>query len=264
MMREGKPIDNTVVGKAWTFVQSHVHNDLYLSAPGQFRYWADCWRLDQPDTISYDQGLYAIAARFMAEAKLAGVTEATSSQAAYRYRALYRSDLGFLPLSANTPGNRMQDLSALLPEFLHRYFFGSGLLPDSAVLSTINHQLDTATIYAPDGTPAGIKIIANADGSFADPADFACPTLDSPGDYHNGGYWPMYTLVDLAMAYHLDPQPAYRSLIETLVAKETAGGNPKEYWPLAPGRVGALQPGRSDYSWNVLAVPALRWAELIP
>jgi hypothetical protein len=241
MQREGRSIDTQLVHQAWTFVEKHTKDGLYVSAPGEFRYWADCWRLDQSDTISYNQGLYALATRFLADARLAGVTPAIAAQAADGYRALFRSDVGFLPLSAKEPGNSLQDVSALLPELMHRYFFGIGILPDTAVLSTVNHHHETAVVYASDGSIAGIKNIANANGTFAASSYFACPTLNAQGDYHNGGYWPMYTLVDLAMAYQIDPQPLYRSTMETLVAKELADGTTKEYWPLAPGRVGNIE-----------------------
>jgi hypothetical protein len=113
------------------------------------------------------------------------------------------------------------------------------------------------------GRAAGIKNIANADGTFAAASLFACPTLNEPGDYHNGGYWPMYSLVELALAYGIAPRPQYRTMIEELVAQEVADGTTKEYWTLAPGRIGQVQAGRRDYSWNVLIVSALRWAGLV-
>jgi hypothetical protein len=52
--------------------------------------------------------------------------------------------------------------------------------------------------------------------------------------------------------------------MEQLIAQELADGTAKEYWTLSPGRTGAVQPGRADYAWNALIVPALRWAGLIP
>ena len=142
--RAGVEVDEQIVGLAWDFVQSHVTDGAYVSLPGRFRYWADCWRLDQPDTITYNQGLYALAARLLAETGLAGVTQADAGAAAARYRSLYRADLGFLPLSAAAPGADVQDVSALLPEFLHRYLLGEGLLEDAVVLSTVDHGLATA------------------------------------------------------------------------------------------------------------------------
>lgn len=261
--RAGVKIDAQVVARAWAFVQRHVADHTYRSPSGRFRYWADCWQLDQPDTISYNQGLYALAVRLLAETGLAGVTPADADAAAAVYRSLYRADLGFLPLSAGAPGHAVQDVSALLPEFLHRYLMGAGLLGDEAVLAAVDHTLRTALVYDAAGVPVGIKNIARADGSFADPGWFACADNRSVGDYHNGGYWPMYTLVELALAYGVQPRPAYRELIETLAARETAGGTTQEYWNLGRGRIGEVQPGRTDYAWNALIAPALRWAGLI-
>ena len=263
LQRANRPVNAEVVAKAWSFVQTHVVDGMYVSPPGQFRYWADCWQLDQPATITYNQGMYALATRFLAEAELAGVTPATAAEAAAGYRTRYRADLSFLPLSNAEPGNRIQDTSALLPEFLHRNFFGDSILPDAQVLATLDHLLATAVVYAPSGEPAGIKNIANADGAFASPDNFACATLNSPGDYHNGGYWPMYTLVGLLLGYDIEARTTYRAMVETLIAKEVASGTTHEYWTLAPGRIGEVQPGRSDYSWNVLVVAALRWSGLI-
>lgn len=263
LRRAGVDVDEQVVGRAWAFVQSHVTDGAYVSLPGQFRYWADCWRLDQPDTITYNQGLYALAARLLAATGLAGVTQADAEAAAAHYRSLYRADLGFLPLSAGWPGRDVQDVSALLPEFLHRFLFGSGLLEDAAVLATVDRSLRTAVVYGADGAPAGIKNVARADGAFADPAWFACADNRSVGDYHNGGYWPMYTLVELALAYGIQPRPAYRTLMETLAARETAAGTTQEYWNLGQERIGEVQPGRTDYAWNALIVPAMRWAGLV-
>jgi len=37
----GHPVDARQVESAYRFVQTHVRDDLYLSAPGPFRYWAD-------------------------------------------------------------------------------------------------------------------------------------------------------------------------------------------------------------------------------
>lgn len=261
--RSGRPIDRQVVERAWAFVQGHVEDGQYVSAPGDFRYWADCWQLSGPDVIAYNQGFYALAARFALEMGLSGVTEATVTDAVSGYRAIYRPDLGFLPLSAWDAGNGAQDVSALLPELLYRYHFDEGLLDDAAVLSSVDHNLATASITGDDGSLVGIKNIAAADGGFAYPANFSCTSMRRPGDYHNGGYWPMYTLAELALAYGIESRTSYRTAIETLVEQELGDGSPKEYWELSPGREGTLQPGRDDYSWNALLVPVFRWAGLI-
>jgi hypothetical protein len=259
----GRAVDMQVVQRAWRFVDSHVMSGRYISPPGDFRYWADCWRLNRSNVITYNQGLYALAANFAQKMEVADVTDQTATDAVRQYRMLYRSDLGFLTQSAQGVGRATQDVSALLPEFFYRYFFGDGMLPDRAVTSSVNHYADTAAVRLSDGSLIGIKNIATATGAFADSGNFACPTLRQPGDYHNGGYWPMYTLAGLALAYKIDPKPEYRLAIEQLVARELADGRPKEYWMLSPGNEGMMQPGRADYSWNALVVPLFRWAGLI-
>jgi hypothetical protein len=252
-----------VAENAWRFIQRHVQENLYVSPPGEFRYWADCWDLSGPDVISYNQGYYALAARSALAMGVPGVTQQTVDDAVAGYAARYRPELGFVPLSAWREGSTVQDLSALLPELLHRYHFGQGMLDDGAVLSTVDHHLATASVYSDDGSLIGIKNVATANGGFAHPGNFACATLRRPGDYHNGGYWPMYTLAELALAYSIEPREVYKTAIEQLVEKELADGSPKEYWELSPGREGVLQPGRGDYSWNALLVAAFRWARLI-
>ena len=40
-------------------------------------------------------------------------------------------------------------------------------------------------------------------------------------------------------------------------------GSGTEYWQLMPGSEGYIPPNRIFYSWNVLVVPALRYAGLV-
>lgn len=266
MEREGRPVDREAVGRAWQFVQSHLQDGLYVLAPGQFRYWADCWELKRPDVITYNQGLLAIAMRFLADMELAGIDEDQVAQAVRGYRDSYHSGLGFVTLSKWDAGSRLQDNSALLPEFLHRYLFGEGMLSDAVVLATVDHRLETAGVRLRNLTGeslAGIKNIAEADGSFAWPGNYACPTLREPGDYQNGGHWPLFASIELALAYGIDPQPIYRQALEDLTRRELDHGSPKEYWELSPGSEGYVHPGRDEHAWNVLIVPALQMAGLI-
>lgn len=270
LYRDGRDVDLDVLAQTWEFVRSRVVNDAYWSPPGRFRYWADCWQPAEPDVISYNQGYYALAARLLWEIEQAhegeplfvGLDEDAVWAAAQVYRTLYRDDLGFLPLSGWNAGRDFQDVSALLPEFFHRYLTGEGMMPDLWVLATVDHHLQTAAVLADDGAHLGIKNIAQADGDFVDPGYFDCPTLRARGNYHNGGYWPMYTLVELALAASIAPHPRFVEPIVELVLRETASGTAHEYWELIPGHEGTVQPTRSDYAWNVLIVPALRWAGL--
>ena len=261
--RTGHDIDPAGVAAAWNFIQTHVRNGSYYSAPGSFRYWADCWTLPRPDVIAYVQGLYASAAEAAHFLGVADAGEAAAAEAAYR--ALYRQASGFLPLSAGGPGRSVQDVSALLPEFLHRWLFKDAMLPDAQVLATVDHHLATLSVYADGGALIGIKILGDSAGGFLAPSLFAadCAGMSSPGDYHNGGYWPMYTLVELALAYSITPDPRYRAALEQLVGAEAEEGLGVEYWQLRQGSEGYVPAIRRQYSWNALALRAMRYAGLV-
>ena len=81
--------------------------------------------------------------------------------------------------------------------------------------------------------------------------------MRNPGDYHNGGNWPPWTNIELALGHSIGPKREYRQALETLVERELADGSPKEYWGLQDGRVGVASLGRDVHAWNVLVVPAL-------
>jgi len=88
--------------------------------------------------------------------------------------------------------------------------------------------------------------------------------LNRPGDYQNGGYWPMYTLTALALRYKIDPTPALKQTIEQLVRAELAiDHRSKEIIIMIPGEVGVFDPNRSGYTWNALIGPALKWAKVV-
>jgi hypothetical protein len=184
-------------------------------------------------------------------------------QAMAGYRERFRAELGVITQGLLGQGQTMQDGSALLPEFLHRLYFDQGLLSDQDVLTTVDTRLATAAVYDELGELVGIKIIANGDGSFAHSGIFDCITMRKPGDYHNGGNWPLWTNIELALAYSISPKMEYRQALETLVKRELVDESPKEYWELSDDRVGLVNPGRDRHAWNVLTVPAMRMAGLI-
>jgi hypothetical protein len=257
-------IDRASVAAAWDHVQTHVRNGLYYSAAGNFRYWADCWTLPRPGVIAYVQGLYALAAEAAHDFGFVD-DDKTVAAAKNGYRALYNDPLGFLPLGAGSPGRSIQDVSALLPEFLHRLLLAEGILADAQVLATVDHHLATLGAHSGEGTLIGLRVLADSTGAFLSPALFAagCANMSRPGDYHNGGYWPMYTLVELALAYAIAPETRYRLALEQLVAYEAEQGMGVEYMQLVRGAEGYVPPRRGHYSWNVLALLALRYAELV-
>lgn len=257
--RQGVSLDQDKIEKALSFVNTHVQDGLYISPAGNFHYWADTYNNPGPDVITYNQGLYALSLRFLREYRPDLISEEAVARAENNYRSFFKPDLSFLPLSMYTT---YQDASALLPEFLARYYFNNGIVPDNQIISSVNHLLNTSSMYR--GTDLqGIKIIAAADGSFLPARVFDPPDRNAQGEYQNGGYWPMYTLASIALAYKITEDPKYRNIADQLTQRELGmDGRSKEFLYLSAGSIGAFDPERSDYSWNALLATAFKWARL--
>ena len=261
LKRQRVPIALAPVARAWTFVQTHVHDDQFISPAGAFRYWADTVQFEQPERIAHNQGLYVLALRALQFLDLGYVSDQRLNQAKAHYTSFFRPELGALTLGKDSWWADALDLSALFPEFLLRWLYAETALPDSVVGSTVDRFRQVAAVTQPAGALAGLKIICAADGAFLDRQRFFAPGLNWPGDYHNGGYWPMYTLTALAMVYRLTREAALPRTIAQLITLELgADHQSKEVILLAPDAVGTVNPDRSNYTWNALIVPALKWA----
>ena len=114
----------------------------------------------------------------------------------------------------------------MFPEFLLRWLYKETALPDEAIRNTVDHLVQVGSVTKTDKTLAGLKVICAPDGSFLPPERFAVPSLNNPGHYQNGGYWPMYTLIALALRYKLAPDPALKARIETLVRARAGERSP--------------------------------------
>ncbi|MDP3974279.1 MAG: hypothetical protein Q8P92_05610 [Candidatus Daviesbacteria bacterium] len=257
--RQFQRVSREAITKAWSFIQSHVFEGWYLSDEGPFRYWADTYINKSEDVISYNQGLYALALRFLNKFDPKLVPNHILSQAEENFRSLFRNDLGFIPLSKNTS---YQDISALLPEFLARYYFHEGILQNNHIISSLNHLIRTASVWDNQQRLKGIKTICQPDGSFL-PPDYFFNHLNNPGEYHNGGYWPLYVLVALCLAYKITLDEKYKSIATVLVQEELSDGRSQEFIYLAEGREGTHDAERSDYSWNALLIPAFKWSGMV-
>jgi hypothetical protein len=224
LKRNRVPIDFAAITLAWSFAQTHVRDEQYFTPAGAFRYWADTVQFEQPEHIAHNQGLYVAALRAMRFLDLGGITDQQLAQAKAQYASFYRSDLGALTLGKDSAWAAAIDLSALFPEFLLRWLYDDTALPDSTIITTVDRFRHVAAVAQPDGSIAGIKIICAGNGDFLDRQRFYEPGLNWPGDYHNGGYWPMYTLTACALAYRLTrdaaPRAALKRAIEQLIAIE--------------------------------------------
>ena len=263
LARAGCALDRDVIERAYRWVETHVQDDLYVSSAGPFRYWADTLSPDRSEAIVHNVGLLALARRALVRLGLGGVTEANVRAAQAGYRSYYVADRGYLTFGAVSQFADVQDISAVFPEFLSRYLYDEPMLDDAQVVAHVTHALATASVMGADGKIAGVKVIAASDGSFLPPGWFYAPGLNAPGDYQNGGYWPMYTLVALALAFSITGSPAYEPIIGALVEAELGRDHQsKEVIRLTPGDVGSFDPQRADYTWNALIRAALEWCGL--
>ena len=254
-------LDPANAEKAWAFVKTHIIDDFHLTPALPFCYWADTVQFDTPERVGHNQGLYALAARSMLEHGWGGVTAADYDRARARYAEFFRPDLGIVALGKDSWWADKIDISVLFPEFMLRWLYKESALPDAMILSMVDRYVPLASVYKQDKTLAGLKVICAPDGSFLPPERYHVPVLNEPGQYQNGGYWPMYTLIALALRYKIAPDKNLKTLIETLVQVELAKDRrSKEIIILAPGVEGAIDPNRSGYTWNALIVPALKWA----
>lgn len=254
-------LDTSYVEKAWPFIRAHLRNDFYLTPPQPFCYWADTVAFNTPERVAHNQGLYAVAVRAMLEHGWGGVTAADYDRARARYAEFYRPDWGTMTLGKDSWWADKLDVSVLFPEFLLRWLYQEAALPDEVIRQTVDRYRQVAPVYKQDKTLAGLKVICAPDGAFLPPEKFAVAELNGPGHYQNGGYWPMYTLVSLALRHKIAPDKDLKALMEKLVQIELSKDrHSKEIIILAPGVEGATDPNRSGYTWNALIPPALKWA----
>jgi hypothetical protein len=263
LRRNRVPIDLAPVQHAFAFVQSHVHDDQFVSPASSFCYWADTVKFEVPERVAHNQGLYALTLRAMQFLDPNSVTDQQVVNANAQYASFFRADIGAMMLGKDSWWANKLDISVLFPEFMLRWLYDETAVPDNAVQATVEHFRQVATVITDKDLIVGVKAICEADGAFLPPERFFEPSLNGPGHYQNGGYWPMYTLIALALAYRVTHDLGLRKLIEHLVTVELGTDRQsKELIILAPDGLGAVDPNRSSYTWNALIVPALKWARV--
>lgn len=257
-------LDASRIERAYAWVAAHINDHQYISSAGPFRYWADTIKPDTAEAISHNQGLLCLARRSMVNLGLGGVTENDVQAAQAAYRAMYDTNARYVPLGRYSNFARAQDNSAIFPEWLSRYLFHEPILDDAMVANHAARIVTNATVFDDAQQLAGVKIISAEDGSFLPSHWFHEMGLNPPGDYQNGGFWPLYTHVMLALAFSITHDPVYAALAEILVRREVEHDRrTKEVIRLSPGQVGTFLDVRSDYTWNALIPVALRWAGIV-
>lgn len=169
----------------WQWIQKHVEDGFYVSPAGTDRSWFDTFRLTQPDVLTYNQGIYVVAALVADRLSLEKIPARVIKQAIEGYQKLTHPS-GRLQFSKNIP-YRAED--ALTGEFLALHIFDEPLLPDRVVQETFDTLKPSLF---------GHRVVAKEDGSFLDPQEFSRPYPH--GDYQNGAVWPMFEAMARATA----------------------------------------------------------------
>ena len=113
LKRNRVPIDLATITLAWSFVQTRVFDEQYVTPAGAFRYWADTIQFERRERIAHNQGLYVLALHAMRLLDLGRITDQRIRQATAHYADFYRSDLGALALGKDSTWATAIDLSAL-------------------------------------------------------------------------------------------------------------------------------------------------------
>lgn len=264
LRRAQHKVETSQVERAYAFAQTHVIDDLYISPPGAFRYWLDTMLLERADALAYIQGMFCLARRAMASLGWGDVNEGHVVAAQRGYRSFFDSTRGYVSCGKFSRFASAQDVSAVFPEFLSRYLYDERILEDEMLVRHANRILANASVNAHDGTLVGIKNLSAANGAFFSPTWFAVPGLNLPGVYQNGGHWPLYSLVLLALAYSITREARYERWVGELVWNELVQTlQSQEFIVLSPGAVGTSDSARADYSWNALIPVALQWCGLV-
>lgn len=169
--------------RALSYVRLQAHDGYYLSRPGSYDSWFDGFKLPATDTLSYNQGLYAVAL-LSAQALGLKVGAGEIQAAITAYRSLVDRKRGYLRFSRRLD---YHDISGLMGDFLADWLFRHPLLPNSAVQATIRTQPEFQ---------GGFKVVTDAQGRALPHQKFVMHFF--PGDYQNGGSWLLFDYVALA------------------------------------------------------------------
>jgi hypothetical protein len=235
-----------VLRRALAYVRSQAQGGLYQSRPGTYASWFDSFRLPHPDTLSYNQGLYAVAL-LAAQSLHLDVPAPQVTAAIDGYRRLADGGTGYLHFSMHLANH---DISGLTGEYLALWLFHRPLLSDAVVGATIATQPTFA---------GGFQVVTGPRGQYLPRGDFAVPL--TPGDYQNGGSWLLYDYLALGAGCMHHIQGVGQRMRQRLRAEFKPGATFHEFLNTNPkARMYGREPRwRDGFSWDthVVQVDAL-------
>jgi hypothetical protein len=245
--RLGAPVDRPSLERALSYLRGRAPNGRYVSPPGPVTYWLDTLALagDEP-SVSYNQGLHAVALRALRTMGIAGADPAAAEE---HYRTAYDPALGQLRCYADRQRQfgQLRDISALTGEALSWYYFDRPILDRSAVQSTLEAQPKAR--YA-DGAFLGFKNLTMADGSALPIAWMNDWPANRPGDYQNGASWLLYDALALYAGVRHGVPGAATMFLDRLASETRRSPTLHEYLVTALEDPGATDPKRDGYGWN--------------
>lgn len=219
------------------WVTDHSKDGFYITPSGTGRSWFDTFDFPEPDTTSYNQGIYA-ASLIAAEKLGLRLPRGEFSKATAAYNSLVHPS-GRFQFSKRFP---YKDATSLVGEFLANELFDTSILdkPEVAI----------CTVETLDQTRAGFKVVTDENGQFLDSRQFKKPSL--PGDYHNGADWPLFSAICLITGErHGLPEDRnfWQRIVENLAQTKNA-----EYSYTAHQSFNShhYNPQRTNHAWNAL------------
>ena len=257
-VKNGKTCNKKRTDFAWETVirgmeKFEPHDSYYPNSKegGDFRCWFDTCAFDRDDADLYNQGLLVCALE--AAARLGYDAGGRKERALKKYHALFNG--AYFPLSKK---KQCMALDFTVGEVLYYLLFDELFIDQIMFEKSYRSVCDSAA-----KTKYGIKIVANADGSYApietfmsgDYLYYGFARMDL-GRYQNGGSWHLYEML-FHIAGHLHGMPdAEKNLTERLMIDLNYGGATYEYMHTLKGN-GV----KANQGWNA-SVYAI-WEELI-
>jgi hypothetical protein len=248
LWKAGVRLPSEPVFKVWSYIDGQAKKGKYVTGSGAFHYWLDTLAFGLPDTISYVQGLYAMANRCARQMGLE-TSPRKATEADDAYRSLFRPEQGAMTLSENT---NFLDVSCLAGEYLSLHTFGQPILNDDIVRTTVNAF---SPVYYAEGDFLGFMVSSTASGDYLDPSWLPESIDNVYGEYQNGGSWLLYDALALgAAALHGDPNA--RALLiarfRSEVQRERVLHEYLSTHPYSP-HYGVGPAFRRDYGWSSFA-----------
>jgi hypothetical protein len=255
--QSGGKIDKQCVERILRIVEAHAPNGYYRgfmdvpANPGCFQGWADLVAFDTDDTVTNNQGLFAVA--LLSMEALGIETRIKAEVGVARYRNLFNTEIQAYPISLKRKD--VVAVDALMGELLAQVYLRKGLLPTEHVLAHFETVKKGKTEY-------GFKIFCAPDGAFLQGEQYRCAEFPSPlssradGNYQRGGSWYLYDMQMLMAAYLHGATDAEDLMIWRTKLELLRGGTTHEYIDTVRGN-----PEKPNMGWNA-AIYGI-WSELI-